>query len=667
METLNSQQKQAVQHIDDPLLVLAGAGSGKTKVITHKIAYLIQTCGFSARSIAAVTFTNKAAREMKDRISQLLPKEKTRGLTVSTFHTLGLNILRREWEHLNLKKNFSLLDSQDSLSLIADICQQEYTYDGDKNNLQWQISAWKNALITPEQALNQGGNPQENLTARVYTTYERRLRSYNAVDFDDLIVLPLYLFTTQTEVLNRWQNYLHYLLVDEYQDTNEAQYQLIKALAGVRSAFTVVGDDDQSIYTWRGARPENLYQLKEDFPRLTVIKLEQNYRSTTRILRVANQLISQNSHIFEKRLWSTLGEGNPIQVISCQDEFHEADKVIAQLMYHQFKHRCTFKDYAILYRGNYQSRLFEKALRTQGIPYTLSGGTSFFDRTEVKDIMAYLRLLTNGDDDHAFLRIVNTPRRGIGAVTLEKLAQYATHRDQSLLGACFEVGLNSQLPEEAVEKLYNFARWIIELGDQGQRSDPIEVVKDLIKESNYYHWLDETCNDPRAVEKKTGNIEDLVQWLARLYEQGDNRQTLSDLVAHISLQDILERNQEKKSQDTVNLSTLHAAKGLEFPHVFMVGMEEELLPHRNSIEQDIIEEERRLAYVGITRAQRNLWFTLAEKRQRYGEAFTCQPSRFLSELPSADLRWEDQESSKDPAERIQRGKAHLAHLRTLLN
>ncbi|CAH9019221.1 DNA helicase Rep [Candidatus Nitrosacidococcus sp. I8] len=667
METLNSQQKQAVRHIDGPLLVLAGAGSGKTKVITHKIAYLIQACGISARTITAVTFTNKAAREMKDRINQLLPKEKTRGLTVSTFHTLGLNILRKEWEYLNLKKNFSLLDSQDSLSLIANICQQEYTNDGDKNNLQWQISAWKNTLITPEQALKQDGSPQENLAARVYEIYDQRLRSYNAVDFDDLIVLPLYLFTSQIEVLHRWQNRLHYLLVDEYQDTNEAQYQLIRTLAGVWSAFTVVGDDDQSIYAWRGARPENLHQLKADFPQLTVIKLEQNYRSTARILRVANQLISQNPHIFEKQLWSALGEGDPIQVLSCQDEFHEADKVIAQLMYHQFKYRCAFKDYAILYRGNYQSQPFEKALRTQGIPYTLSGGTSFFDRTEIKDMMAYLRLLTNGDDDHAFLRIVNMPRRGIGAATLEKLVQYATCREQSLLGACFEVGLNSQLPKEAVEKLYNFARWIVDLEDQGQRGDPIEVVKDLIKQSDYYHWLTETYNDPRTVEKKIANIEDLVQWLGRVYEQGDNKQTLSDLVAHVSLQDILERNQEKKNQDAVSLSTLHAAKGLEFPHVFMVGMEEELLPHRNSIEQDIIEEERRLAYVGITRAQRNLWFTLAEKRQRYGEVFTCEPSRFLSELPPADLRWENQESSKDPAERIQRGQAHLAHLRTLLN
>ncbi|MGR6034131.1 MAG: DNA helicase Rep [Candidatus Nitrosoglobus sp.] len=666
MATLNPQQRLAVRHIDGPVLVLAGAGSGKTRVITHKIAYLIDQCSLSARSIAAVTFTNKAAREMKTRISQLLPREKTRGLVVSTFHTLGLNILRCEREFLGLKAGFSLLDSQDSQALIGDLCQHEFSGSEEKSSLQWQISTWKNALLAPEEALDMACNDQESITAQIYAAYERRLRAYNAVDFDDLLVLPVRLFTTYPEILSRWQNRLRYLLVDEYQDTNQAQYQLVKHLAGVRGAFTVVGDDDQSVYAWRGARPENLHQLKDDFPQLTIIKLEQNYRSTARILRAANRLISHNPHVFEKRLWSALGEGDPIRVLTCRDELHEADKVVAELMYHHFKHRTAYRDYAILYRGNHQSRPFEGALRAQGIPYVLSGGTSFFERAEIKDIMAYLRLLANEDDDNAFLRVANTPRRGIGAATLEKLAGYATLRGESLLASSFELGLGEYLSGEALVRLSRFCHWIVDLADRGHRGDPIAVVKDLITDIDYRAWLDETCNDRRTVERRMANVEELVSWLERLYQQEDGRQSLGDLVARISLQDILERTQEKKDQDAVSLLTLHAAKGLEFPYVFIVGMEEELLPHRTSLEQDALEEERRLAYVGITRAQRNLCFTMAGKRQQYGEIVTREPSRFLLELPASDLQWEREEALRDPVERMERGQAHLANLRALL-
>lgn len=656
----------AVRHIDGPLLVLAGAGSGKTRVITHKIVYLIEQCHLSARSIVAVTFTNKAAREMKSRIGQLLTKGESRGLVVSTFHALGLNILRREHEILRLKAGFSLLDAQDSRALICDLHQQEFSSGGEESSFQWQISTWKNALVTPEEALCRASNDQEAIAAQLYAAYDRRLRAYNAVDFDDLIGLPVHLLTTRPEILSRWQNYFRYLLVDEYQDTNAAQYQLVKYLAGVRGAVTVVGDDDQSVYAWRGAQPENLHQLKEDFPQLTVIKLEQNYRSTTRILRVANQLISSNPHVFEKRLWSALGEGDSIRVLTCRDEHHEADRVVAELMYHRFKYRTACRDYAILYRGNYQSRPFERALRAHGIPYVLSGGTSFFERGEVKDIMAYLRLLANEDDDNAFLRVANTPRRGIGAVTLEKLAGYAALRGQSLLVSGFELGLGEHLSGEALPRLRRFCEWVVDLADRGRRGDPIAVIKDLIADIDYRAWLDENCNDRRTAERRMANVEELVGWLERLYQRGDERRALGDLVAEISLQDILERTQEKKDRDAVNLLTLHAAKGLEFPYVFMVGMEEELLPHRTSVEQGTLEEERRLAYVGITRAQRSLCFTMAEKRQQYGETILCEPSRFLSELPAADLQWEREGIPRDPAERMERGQVHLANLREML-
>lgn len=666
MAALNPQQHLAVRHIDGPLLVLAGAGSGKTRVITHKIAYLLDQCQLPARSIAAVTFTNKAAREMKTRISQLLSQGKTRGLVISTFHTLGLNILRYEREALGLKASFSLLDAQDSQALISDLYHHEFSGVGEESSLQWQISAWKSALIAPEEALSRACNDQESITARLYGAYEQRLRAYNAVDFDDLIGLPVRLLTMHPEILSRWQNRLRYLLVDEYQDTNEAQYQLVKRLAGVRGAFTVVGDDDQSVYAWRGARPENLHQLTEDFPQLTIIKLEQNYRSTTRILRVANRLISHNPHVFEKQLWSALGEGDPVQVLTCRDELHEADKVVAELMYHRFKHRTSYRDYAILYRGNHQSRPFERALRAQGIPYVLSGGTSFFERAEIKDIMAYLRLLANEDDDNAFLRVANTPRRGIGAASLEKLARYATFRGQSLLASGFELGLGEYLSGESLTRLRRFCAWIVDLADRGHRDDPIGVVRDLITDIDYQAWLEETCNDRRTVERRMSHVEELVSWLERLYQRGDGRRILGDLVAEISLQDILERTQEKQDRDEVNLLTLHAAKGLEFPYVFVVGMEEELLPHRASLEQNALEEERRLAYVGITRARKNLYFTMATKRQQYGETVTREPSRFLLELPSSDLQWEREGSARDPVERMERGQAHLANLREML-
>ncbi|MFZ5593521.1 MAG: DNA helicase Rep [Pseudomonadota bacterium] len=674
MSDLNPRQRAAVRHLDGPLLVLAGAGSGKTRVITQKIAYLIQECSIAPRHVAAVTFTNKAAREMKERVGGLLAGKDARGLMVSTFHTLGLNIIRREIKALGYKPGFSIFDAQDSAALIRELMHKAFSGDGEQvERIQWQISRWKSTLITAEQAREAAdGDAALTAAAAIYGEYERYLKAYNALDFDDLILKPVMLFTQQPAILDAWQNRIRYLLVDEYQDTNASQYRLVRLLVGPRGALTVVGDDDQSVYAWRGAQPENLALLQQDFPRLTVIKLEQNYRSTGRILKAANHLIANNPHVFEKTLWSDKGYGAPLRAIQVRNEEHEAERVVSELISHKFKHRTDYRDYAILYRGNHQSRLFERMLREHRIPYFLSGGTSFFAHTEVKDIMAYLRLLVNPDDDSAFLRVVNTPRREIGPSTLEKLGDYSKDRNVSLFTASFELGLEQHLPERAVEKLRRFSEWLADIGDRAQRGDPIAAVKDMIQAIDYETWLKDTCKDLKTAERRMENVNELIAWLERVYGQpaayGENQEekSLADLVSHMTLMDILDRGDGENTGDCVHLMTLHAAKGLEFPHVFLVGMEEELLPHRASIIEDNIEEERRLAYVGITRARETLTFTLAARRKRQGEMTGCEPSRFLQELPQDDLTWEGVGAEVDPQVKQERGQAHLANLRGLL-
>lgn len=668
MSQLNPRQRQAVRHLDGPLLVLAGAGSGKTRVITQKIAHLIKECGLSPKNIAAVTFTNKAAREMKSRVGELLKGKEAHGLQVSTFHTLGLNIIRAELKALGYKPGFTIFDSQDSATLIKEMLRRDYGEDGGVvDQTQWQISRWKSNLLTPEEALVEAGTDAAvNGMAQLYSQYQRALKAYNAVDFDDLILLPVRLFQQDAAAKERWQNKIRYLLVDEYQDTNSTQYQLVKLLTGVRGALTVVGDDDQSIYAWRGAQPENLLLLKNDFPNLEVIKLEQNYRSTGRILKAANQLISNNQHVFEKTLWSELGYGDPIRVITLRNDEHEAEQVVSEIISHKFKHRTEYRDYAILYRGNHQSRLFERALREQKIPYYLSGGASFFSQSEVKDILSYLRLLVNPDDDAAFLRVVNTPRREIGTMTLEKLGSYASERGNSLFAASFELGVEQHLSERALQRLRQFTQWLVEVSDRAERGDPIAAVKDMLREINYEAWLNDTSKDLKQAEKKMANVYELVAWMQRLHEQDTEEKTIGDLVAHMSLMDILERQEDDKTGDQVHLMTLHAAKGLEFPHVYLVGVEEELLPHRTSVEENSLEEERRLAYVGITRAQKTLTLTLCARRKRGGELASVEPSRFLQELPEDDLEWRGIGQVVSAEERQERGQAHLANLRGML-
>ena len=647
--------------------MLAGAGSGKTRVITAKITYLIEKLELPPRHIAAVTFTNKASREMRERVTQGLNKRELEGLRISTFHTLGLNIIRQEMEDLGFRAGFSIYDNHDSSKLISELIRRSGTdASSQANTIQAIISRWKNAFLSPEQALEQvSGEPLEVLAAAVYAEYNQALKTYNAVDFDDLIMLPVLLFRDHPEVLRGWRHRIRYLLVDEYQDTNATQYELVKLLCGGRNGLTVVGDDDQSIYAWRGAQPENLALLKQDFPDLEVIKLEQNYRSMGHILKAANTLITNNPHVFEKRLWSEKGYGDGMRVLSGANEEDEAEKVITQLVYHKIMHACGYGDYAILYRSNHQSRIFERQLRERNIPYQISGGTSFFAYTEVRDIMAYLRLLVNPDDDNAFLRIINTPRREIGSATLEKLASYTERREISLFAACFELGLAEFIGPRPLQNLRRFSSWMGRLSERLDNDDPLAVVRELIDKSGYQTWLEDNSPDLRSAERRMENVNELVDWLQHLQQQDNGLRGLEELVARILLLDILERNEDQQRSDQVQLMTLHASKGLEFPHVFMVGMEENLLPHRGSIEEENIEEERRLAYVGITRAQRSLSFSLARTRRRYGETESCEPSRFLDELPPEDLSWEGRQQA-DPEKRQAEGKAHLSRLRELL-
>lgn len=670
MSKLNKQQQLAVVTNDKPLLVLAGAGSGKTTVITHKIAHLVNKVGIEARHIFAVTFTNKAAREMKERVTKELKREDSKHISVSTFHNLGLTIIRKEYKQLNIKPGFSLFDAHDALTLIRDLLPS----DGDQNRelasqAQHQISNWKNAMLEPEAALEQAKTGTDTTIATVYALYNRMLRAYNAVDFDDLILLPTKLFMEHPEVLDRWQDKIRYLLVDEYQDTNESQYLLVKQLVGVRQAFTVVGDDDQSIYAWRGAVPENLVRLQTDFPRLEVIKLEQNYRSCACILKAANKVIANNEHVFEKKLWCDLGYGDPIRILQCTDEEAEAERIATEIVSQRLQKRSKFEDFAVLYRGNYQSRILELKLQQFQVPYLISGGTSFFDKAEVKDMLAYLRLIANPTDDTAFLRIINVPRRQIGSSTLEALGQYATEREVSLYSACDELGLEQHLKPQHLEKLRRFRHWLDSTVKRWHQNGADDAIKEMIDELDYDSWLEQNSSSRGVADRRMANIWFLMDSITRKLPEDSSQDPITDLgdaLTKLMLQDMLERQKDEEDTNQVQLMTMHAAKGLEFPHVFIMGLEEEILPHRNSIETDNIEEERRLFYVGITRAKKTLALTLAKKRRQYGETIDTTVSRFLDELPEDDLEWEGTDDVNPEAKRS-RGKNAIAGLRNLMD
>ena len=668
MSRLNNRQVEAVNYISGPLLVLAGAGSGKTRVITTKIAFLIRECGIKARNIVAVTFTNKAAREMKERIGKLLKGRAAYGLTVSTFHNLGLNIIRKEHKALGFKPGFSVFDNQDTRALLKELMSRELADNDDSLDfIQHVISNWKNDMLLPETALQMVRNDQEMLAARVYFHYNRTLQAYNAVDFDDLVLLPVQLFHNNQDALERWQKKIHYMLVDEYQDTNSTQYLLVKQLASGHSRFTVVGDDDQSIYAWRGARPENLIQLNEDFPGLKVIKLEQNYRSTSRILKAANALIGHNPHVFDKKLWSELGTGDAIRIIRCRNEDAEAERVATEILTHRLKHDTHYRDYAVLYRGNHQSRLLELKLQQHQIPYHITGGTPFFSRTEVKDIMAYLRLLVNPDDDNAFLRVINVPRREIGPTTLEKLGTYAGNRHVSLYQACHEFGLEQVLDARHVEKLRRFTAWMNDITRRCSTGDPFTTIKEMIVDSDYENWLYQNSSSELIAKKRMGNVWLLAESIQQILDRADEDATIEDAISRLLLRDIMERQEEEDDSDKVQLLTLHASKGLEYSYVFMIGMEEDLLPHRTSIEEDNVEEERRLTYVGITRARKALTMTLAATRRQFGETVDTTPSRFIDELPQEDLVYEGWEERSTPEQQSVRGNEALSLMRKSLN
>lgn len=623
---LNQPQREAVEYNRGPLLVLAGAGSGKTRVITHKIAYLIKECGIQAKHITAITFTNKAAKEMQERATKLVTGLNTRGLTICTFHALGLKILREEAVHLGYKANFSVLDSYDSGKIISDLL--ETTDKSLIRSLQGQISLWKNGFVSPDQALAQAKEEFDMVQAKIYQQYQDTLLAYQAIDFDDLIRLPVELFKTNLAVLHKWQLKIRYLLVDEYQDTNVCQYQLIKLLAGTNGLFTAVGDDDQSIYAWRGADSQNLHLLNQDYPNLNIIKLEQNYRSTITILTAANQVIQNNPKLFEKKLWSEFGTGEAIKVISCPNEEAEADMVARKIMLHQLHHQNKFSEYAILYRSNFQSRVLEQALRNYKIPYSISGGQSFFDKAEIKDIMAYLRLILNDDDDSAFIRAVTTPKRGIGSTTIDKLSGYAKRRSISLFEALFEEGFAAECNATQVEILLEFGNFINNLQFRQNREPAGELLNELLAAIKYESYLYD-IEEPKGAEKRYANVVSFVEWLAKKGEN-DNK-TLPELTQTVSLITMLE-GQNGEEVDAVKLTTLHASKGLEYPYVFLISCEEGILPHQESINVDTIDEERRLMYVGITRAQYELTISYCEQRRKAGALETRERSRFIAEM-----------------------------------
>ncbi|MBI2399319.1 MAG: UvrD-helicase domain-containing protein [Xanthomonadales bacterium] len=655
--SLNPAQREAVAYCDGPLLVLAGAGSGKTRVITEKIAHLLRS-GHRPEGVAAITFTNKAAKEMRERVGKLISREAAETLPVSTFHALGLRILQQEANHVGLRRGFSILDAEDAFALVKDLAPAGLKPDA-LDLLRGLIGKAKDNGLDPDEALAAARSPRELQAAELYAAYTRRLRNFNALDFDDLIFLPERLFASNDEVRTRWQQKLSYLLVDEYQDTNRAQYRLLKHLVGERGRFTAVGDDDQSIYAWRGANPENLNELARDYPQLKLVKLEQNYRCSGRILRAANAVIANNAHLFEKKLWSAHGEGESLRILQCKDETHEAERIAAEIAHLQQTRKTPWSDFAILYRGNFQSRAFEQALRLLRVPYHVSGGTAFFDRAEVRDLLAYLRVLVNPDDDSAFLRIVQTPKRDIGTGTLEKLAQLAGSRGLSLARAAESMEIHKQLAARPAAALANFAEQVKRWRISATSLDAAALCEKLIQESGYAQHLEATVKDPAARARRHANLQELIDFLKA---NGKGRDALGDLAAQLALLGNLDRDD---NGNAVRLSTLHASKGLEFRHVWLVGLEDGTLPHEGAINEGRLDEERRLFYVAITRAKDTLTLSHAAHKQRYGELLAQKPSRFLDELPAADVVREGDDPERDQAEKRARGSAHLARLAEL--
>ncbi|MBF6026052.1 UvrD-helicase domain-containing protein [Lysobacter niastensis] len=657
MHGLNPPQRAAVLHTEGPLLVLAGAGSGKTRVIVEKIAHLISSGRMPARRIAAITFTNKSAKEMKERVAKRIKGDAAEGLTVCTFHALGLKFLQIDHAKAGLRRGFSVFDSDDSAAQIKDLMPPGSKPDviDDMRNL---ISRAKNSGLSPEEALAVSKSAREMEAALMYQRYQARLSTFNAVDFDDLIRLPVQMLEADEGLRLAWRERIGYLLVDECQDTNDAQYRLLKALAGDKGLFTCVGDDDQSIYAWRGANPDNLLQLGKDYPKLEIIKLEQNYRCSNRVLRTANALIAHNPHEYPKTLWSDQADGERIRVWECRDGAHEAEKVAGEIHFLATAKQVPWSDFCILFRGNHQSRALEKALQLLRVPYHLSGGTAFLERGEVKDALAWLRLIANPDDDAAFLRAVQSPKREVGATTLAKLAELSQHAGMPMSRACEQIGLLKQLAPRAANALDGFANIIRFLRGQAQQIAPSELVRVLADKSGLLAAIRAQCKDEASFQRRKENLEELSEWF-----DGGKGSGPGELAAQLAL---LSHADKGEAGNQVRLMSLHAAKGLEFRYVFIVGMEDGTLPHEMALEEGSLEEERRLLYVGITRAKEQLWLSHSREGSRWGDKFRYKPSRFFDELPAAEVQRDGADPVADAARKQERAVAGFAAIRALL-
>lgn len=657
MQGLNPPQREAVTYTGGPLLVLAGAGSGKTRVITEKIAHLVNDCGLSASKIAAITFTNKAAREMRERIGKRLRGDAAEGLWLCTFHALGLRFLQIEHQAAGLRRGFSVFDTDDSAGLLKDLLPKGAKPDA-VDALRQLISRAKNDGLSPEQAAEVAASPREREAAEAYAEYQKRLASFNAVDFDDLIRLPVELLAQDETRQAAWRERLRYLLVDEYQDTNTAQYRMLQLLAGPRGAFTCVGDDDQSIYAWRGANPENLDQLGRDYPQLRVITLEQNYRCARRILRSANTLIANNPHTHLKALWSEHAEGDPIRVWQCRDAEHEAERVAAEISFLRQSKKWEWGDFAVLFRGNFQSRPLEKALQLLRVPYHLSGGTAYLDRGEVKDLIAWLRVLANPEDDAALLRAIGSPKREVGSATLSRLAELARANGVSMLRAAGQVGVLKQLPARASAGLSEFTAIVDGLRSAARNMAPAALCRLALERSGLAAALRASCRDESGYQRRLANLEELAGWLENAKDEG-----IEGLAAQLSLLSHADRGEPGQQ---VRLMSMHAAKGLEFNAVFVVGCEEGVLPHEASLEEGRLEEERRLMYVAITRARLQLVLSHSESVRRYGQTQRVQPSRFLDELPAGDLLRDGDDPAQHAEARDSRTRERLGAIAALL-
>ena len=657
MHGLNPPQRQAVLHVDGPLLVLAGAGSGKTRVIVEKIAHLVASGRMPAKRIAAITFTNKSAREMRERVARRIKGDAAEGLTICTFHALGLKLLQVEHAKLGLRRGFSIFDSEDTAAQFKDLLPPGTKPDAI-DAVRQLVSRAKNACLSPEQAAEAASSVREREAAMLYKRYQQRLSTFNAVDFDDLIRLPVQLLESDPECVAAWRERIGYLLVDECQDTNDAQYRLLKAIAGERGLFTCVGDDDQSIYAWRGANPENLLQLAQDYPALQVVKLEQNYRCSNRVLRSANALIANNPHEHPKTLWSSNADGDRIRVWECKDAAHEAEKVAAEIQFQSQKNTAPWSDFCVLFRGNHQSRALEKALQLLRVPYHLSGGTAFLDRGEVKDAMAWLRLVANPDDDAAFLRAVASPSRGVGGTTLAKLAELAQHAHMPLARAAESIALLKQLPARSGNALQEFTGIVRGLRAEAAKLAPAELVRKLNERSGLLAMLRAQCKDEAQFQARRRNLDELADWF-----DGGRNAGPGDLAAALAL---LSHADKGDAGNQVRLMSLHAAKGLEFRYVFIVGVEDGNLPHEASIEEGRLDEERRLLYVGITRAKEALWLSHAREAQKWGDRLRLSPSRFIDELPAAELQRDGADPVADAERKAERANAGFAAIKALL-